>query len=75
MYLKKIQKIIANKMGIDPSEVEPASHFEEDLNMGDLEFMELIESLEDEYDVELTDLCEGIETVEDLITILTEELE
>jgi acyl carrier protein len=75
MYLKNIQRIIADKMGIEPQEIEPSSHFEEDLNMGDLEFMELIEELENDYDVEIADLVEEVVTVEDLITILTEELE
>jgi acyl carrier protein len=75
MYLKKIQKIIANKMGIDPQEIEPASHFEDDLNMGELEFMDLVEELENDYDVEIAHLVDDVETVEDLVTILTEELE
>ena len=75
MFLKVIQKLIANKMGIEPEEIEPTSHFAEDLNMGDLELMELVEILEEEYDVEISDLVEEVETVEDLITILTEELE
>ncbi|HOM77830.1 acyl carrier protein [Patescibacteria group bacterium] len=75
MYLKKIQKIISNRMGIEPEEIEPTSHFEEDLNMGELELMGLIEELEKEFSLELKDLCENVETVEDLITILTEELE
>ena len=75
MYLKKIQKLIANKMGLEPQEIEPASHFAEDLNMGELEVMELIEILENEYDIEIADLADSIETVEDLVTILAEELE
>jgi len=62
-------------MGIEPEEIEPTSHFEEDLNMGELELMGLIEELEKEFSLELKDLCENVETVEDLITILTEELE
>ncbi|HDQ88600.1 MAG TPA: acyl carrier protein [candidate division WWE3 bacterium] len=75
MYLKKIQKLIANKMGLEPQEIEPASDFAEDLNMGELEVMELIEILENEYDIEIADLADSIETVEDLVTILAEELE
>jgi acyl carrier protein len=75
MYLKKIQKLISQQMGTDPEEIEPASHFQEDLNMGELEFMELLVALEEEYTLELREYLEDLETVEDLITILTEELE
>ena len=62
-------------MGIEPHEIEPSSFFDEDLNMGELEFGELIEQLESIYDIEIADLTEEVETVEDLVTILTEEFE
>ncbi len=75
MYLKKLQKIISNKMGIEPAEITPASHFADDLNMGELELMELLEELEREYDIRLADYIDDIVTVEDLITILSEDLE
>ncbi len=75
MYLKKIKKIISKSMGIAPEEIEPTSHFQEDLNIGDLEFTELIEILEEKYKIDLSDYIDDIETVGDLVEILTEEIE
>ncbi|MBD3366416.1 acyl carrier protein [candidate division WWE3 bacterium] len=75
MYLKKVQKVILEKTGIEPEEVEPADYFAEDLNLGELELQEILEALEEEYELELTERIEEIETIEDLVTLLSEELD
>lgn len=75
MYLKEVQKIISNQTGIESDEIEPTSHFQEDLNMGEPEFIDLLNQIEEIYLLDLREYAEDIETVEDLITIITEELE
>ncbi len=75
MYLKRIQRIITNNTGIDPEDITPASYFEDDLNIGEVEFAEIISELEEQYNIGLGDYINDIETVEDLVTILSEELD
>lgn len=75
MYLKKIQSIIYKRFGIEPEEIQPTSHFQEDLNLGELEFKEIISDLEEEYEIELEEYTADIETVEELVNVLSEELD
>ncbi len=75
MYLQKIQKAIAKQLGISPSEVMPADYFDEDLNMGEMELMQLLEELESSFDIELIQWAPKIKTVNDLVNIVREELE
>ena len=78
MYLEKIRKIIFEKTGVVPEEVVPAAHFEDDLNIGELEFIEILEEVEEIFHVDLSeykDKAETIETVAELINILSDELD
>ena len=78
MYLEKIRKIIFEKTGMEPEEIEPSSHFEEDLNIGEQEFVEILEKVEKAFEVDLAEYIsktETIETVEELINILSDELD
>ena len=78
MYLEKIKKIIFEKTGTEPEEIEPSSHFEEDLNIGEQEFVEILEKVEEAFEVDLAeykDRAEIIKTVEELINILSDELD
>jgi len=75
MYLEEIKKIIFEKTGIGPEEIEPASHFAEDLNIGEPEFIEILEEIEKNFQVDLSEHKENIETIEKLINILSEELD
>ena len=74
-YLKKIKKIIEDKLGIEASEVHETSYFEDDLNIGEMELVEILSELEEYYHVELVDQKENILTVQDLVDLLIEQLE
>jgi len=78
MYLEKIRKIIFEKTGVVAEEVVPTAHFEEDLNIGEQEFIEILEEAEETFQVDLSeykDNAETIETVEELISVLSDELD
>jgi acyl carrier protein len=74
-YFKKIKKLISDKAGVDIDEIHEASYFEDDLNIGEIELVEILTELEDIYDVELVADKEDLETVQDLIDLLVEHLE
>jgi acyl carrier protein len=74
-YLKKVKKIISEKSGLEIEEIHETSYFEDDLNIGEIELVEILTELEDVYDIELVANKEEIETVQDLIDLLIEHLE
>jgi len=75
-YLKKIRKLISDKTGIEPEEITDESYFEEDLNMGQMELVELLTDLEEIYQVEdLLEEKENLETVQDVVDLLVEKVD
>jgi acyl carrier protein len=64
----KVKKIIAEKLGVDPSEVVPEASFVDDLGADSLDLVELIMSMEEAFDVEISDDdAENLKTVQDAI--------
>lgn len=74
-YFNKIKKIIETKFGVEAEEIKHDSYFQDDLNMSDLEITELLTELEEELHVELIEDKDNIESINDLLDILTEKLE
>lgn len=74
-YIKKVKQIISNKAGVDINEVSNEEYFEEDLNIGELELIEILSEIEDVLKVNLMDKKNDIECVQDLVDILAEKLE
>ena len=74
-YFKEIKKILETKMGIDPADVTLESFFEDDLNVGEMELIEILSELEEKFQVDLMEEKEGMETVQDLVDLLTERIE
>ena len=60
----KIKKIIAEKLGVDLDEVIPEASFVDDLGADSLDLVELIMSIEEEFDIEISD-----EDAEKLLTV------
>jgi acyl carrier protein len=60
----KVKKIIAEKLSVDLSEVVPEASFVDDLGADSLDLVELIMSMEEEFDVEISD-----EDAEQLVTV------
>jgi len=62
----KVKKIIAEKLSVDMAEVVPDASFVDDLGADSLDLVELIMSMEEEFDVEISDEdAEKITTVKD----------
>jgi len=60
----KVKKIIAEKLSVDLNEVVPEASFVDDLGADSLDLVELIMSMEEEFDVEIPD-----EDAEKLVTV------
>ncbi len=64
----KVRKIIAEKLSVDLEEVVPEASFVEDLGADSLDLVELIMSMEEEFDTEISDeAAEKILAVQDAI--------
>lgn len=48
----RVQKIIAEQLGVEESEIKPETSFVDDLNADSLDLVELIMSLEEEFSEE-----------------------
>ena len=75
---ERVQKIIAEQLGVDESEIKPETSFVDDLNADSLDLVELIMSLEEEFSaegqtVEISDEdAEKILRVQDAVTYIDE---
>jgi acyl carrier protein len=64
----KVKKIIAEKLSVEMDEVVSAASFVDDLGADSLDLVELIMSMEEEFDVDISDEdAEKIATVKDAI--------
>ena len=62
----RLKRIISEQLGVDESQVTPDASFEEDLNADSLDLVELIMSLEEEFNIEISEEeAEKIRTVGD----------
>jgi acyl carrier protein len=62
----KVKKIIAEKLSVELEEVVPEANFVDDLGADSLDLVELIMSMEEEFDVDIPDEdAEKIQTVKD----------
>jgi acyl carrier protein len=67
----KVLKIIAEKLNVDASDVVPEASFIDDLGADSLDLVELIMSMEEEFDIEIPDEdAEQLVTVQDAINYL-----
>ena len=67
----KVMKIIAEKLSVDLEEVVPEASFVDDLGADSLDLVELIMSMEEEFDIEISDeQAEKLVTVKDAIDFI-----
>jgi len=60
----KVRKIIAEKLSVDLEEVVPEASFVDDLGADSLDLVELIMSMEEEFDIDIPD-----EEAEKMVTV------
>lgn len=66
--VQKVQDIIAESLGVKRSEVVASASFIDDLNADSLDIVELVMTIEKEFDIEIPDdEAERIRTVQDAI--------
>ncbi len=67
----KVRKIISEKLSVDLDEVVPEAHFVDDLGADSLDLVELIMSMEEEFDIDISDEdAEKLVTVKDAIAYI-----
>ena len=67
----KVKSIIADQLGVGEDEIKPESSFIEDLGADSLDIVELVMSMEEEFEVEIPDEeAENIKTVGDAINYI-----
>jgi len=72
---ERLIKIIVEQLGVDESEVVPSASFVEDLNADSLDLVELIMSLEEEFQLQISDEdAEKITTVQEAEDYIEEHL-
>ncbi len=66
---EKIKAIIEKQLGIDdPDRISMESTIADDLNADSLDAVEIIMSIEDEFDIEIPDdIAEGFRTIQDIM--------
>ena len=71
---EKVKKIIAEKLSVDLEEVVPEASFVDDLGADSLDLVELIMSMEEEFDTDISDEdAEQITTVQDAIDYINKQ--
>lgn len=66
--VQKVKDIIAESLGVKKTEVVPTASFIDDLNADSLDIVELVMTIEKEFDIEIPDdQAEKIRTVQDAI--------
>ena len=67
----KVIEIIADRLGVDKSEVVPEASFIDDLGADSLDLVELIMAMEEEFDIEIADEeAEKLRTVQDVLNYI-----
>ncbi|MBN1484390.1 MAG: acyl carrier protein [Chloroflexia bacterium] len=74
--VKKLKDLVVDNLGVEPNQVVPEAHFIEDLGADSLDLVELIMSIEEEFEIEIPDDdAEAIATVKDAMEYLEEKLD
>ena len=73
MIFEKVKGILAEQLDIDEDSITADASIVEDLGADSLDIVDLVMSLEDEFDTEIPDeAIEGIKTVGDIVHYIEE---
>ncbi|MBQ5315095.1 MAG: acyl carrier protein [Oscillospiraceae bacterium] len=71
MIFEKLKEIIIDQLDVDESEVTLSADIQSDLGADSLDVVDLIMSLEDEFEMEIPDeAVENIKTVGDIVSYI-----
>ena len=71
---EKVKSVIAEQLGVKPEEVTDQAKFVDDLGADSLDTVELVMALEEEFNVDIDDEANQIETVADAIKYIEDKL-
>ncbi|MDR1677792.1 MAG: acyl carrier protein [Deltaproteobacteria bacterium] len=70
--LNRVIEVVASELSIDPAEVVPGASFQDDLGADSLDLVELIMTIQEEFDVNINDdTTKQIKTVQDVVDFIT----
>ena len=76
MTFEKVQKILAEQLELDADEITMDSSLVEDLGIDSLDFVDIVMSLEDEFDTELPEeVIAGIKTLGDIVKFIEDKIQ
>lgn len=71
----RVQKIVAEQLGVDAAEVVPQANFANDLGADSLDTVELVMALEEEFDIEIPDeAAEKMMTVQEAVDYINDKV-
>lgn len=69
--LRKLQKIVSEQLGIEVNKIKPESDFGKELGADSLDVVELVMTIEDEFEIEIEDQAASqITTVQDALNYI-----
>ncbi|MCQ2469762.1 MAG: acyl carrier protein [Ruminococcus sp.] len=76
MIFEKLKDIIAEQLSVEPDEISMDSDIQEDLGADSLDVVDLITTIEDEFDLSIPDeAVEEIKTVGDIVNYVEKNAE
>lgn len=76
MIFDKIKELIVEQLGVDEDEVTAEANIQDDLGADSLDIVDLIQTIEDEYDLSIPDeAVEEIKTVNDIVNYIEKNTE
>ncbi|MGN0687280.1 MAG: acyl carrier protein [Oscillospiraceae bacterium] len=73
MIFEKVKKLIAEQLDVEEASIQETSSITDDLGADSLDVVDLVMSIEDEFDVEIPeDQVENIKTVGDIVKYIEE---
>lgn len=71
MTVEKVKAVVGEQLGIDVKEITLESSFQEDLGADSLDLFEIVMSLEEEFDIEISNEdVETIKTIKDAVNYI-----
>lgn len=72
--LKDVQAIAQDELDVEPDKIKMDTNIKEDLDADSLDLFEILNELEDKYDIEL-DADDSIQTISQLVDFVQEQME
>lgn len=77
MVLEKLKAILSEQFDVDESQITPETNLYEDLEADSLDLMDIISSVEEEFDLEIdsetdNDIISSVTTVDDIVKLVSE---